>query len=204
MQEQGEGSPQVSRDLVAQNDGMKAESRDLPFSTHRWAAQPERVTTMTVRTASSPSSPSSSGSRQTWHARSLNGAYEPGTCTRAISMWELRRRVCAHPLPYFLSVRWCCRKEEEEEREYPIMPRCLSRPAGQMDDGWTKGQMDRRTEGQMERWMELFACLLYSPVSVVAALTAARAFAVFKKSAQHQQSSNAQLPVVQLRNKSLL
>lgn len=140
--------------VMRERGEMKAESRDLPFSTHRWAAQPQRVTTTTVRTASSPSSPSSlssSGSRQTWHARALHGVYGPGTCTRAISMWELRRwrRVCTHPLSYFLSVRWCCRKEEEEEveeREYPIMPRCPSRPAGQMD-GW----MDRGTDGWTDR-----------------------------------------------------
>lgn len=78
------------------------------------------------------------------------------------------------------------------------MPRCPSRPAGQMDDGWTEGQMDDGwTEGQMERWMELFARLLYSPVSVVAALTAARAFAVFKNT---HSISNHQTPNFRLYN----
>lgn len=86
----------------------------------------------------------------------------------------------------------------ERRRRRGNIPSCHAArpvPRARWMDGWTEGQMDGRTEGQMERWMELFACLLYSPVSVVAALTAARAFAVFKNphSISNHQTHNFRL-----------
>lgn len=84
----------------------------------------------------------------------------------------------AHPLPYFLT-------DDTAERRRGNIPQChAARPMGQMD-GWMDGQT-QADDRWMGRWMDgwVDAAVTCNPhtltVFIVAALTAARAFVVFK------------------------
>lgn len=86
-----------------------------------------------------------------------------------------------HPLPYFLT------DDAAERRRRGNIPQChAARPMGRVD-GWMDGVTD--TDAQTKKWMLQPVVMLNTlNVFVVAAFTAARAFAVFQKRCQVKQN----------------